>query len=95
MLKTSLFFVAIALIALLLADLEISTLHPWTELSRMAWGVITPDVYLPLEFETCAAQHSGFCRLWYFFCCRAWHRTGFRLPFYPCQVVLRFYPRHP
>ena len=44
MLKTSLFFVAIALIALLLADLEISTLHPWTELSRMAWGVITPDV---------------------------------------------------
>ena len=44
MLKTSLFFVAIALIALLLADLEISTLHPWTELSRMAWGAITPDV---------------------------------------------------
>ncbi len=44
MLRTSLFFVAIALIALLLADLEISTLHPWTELSRMAWGAITPDV---------------------------------------------------
>ena len=44
MLKTSLFFVAIALIALLLADLEVSTLHPWTELSRMAWGIVTPDV---------------------------------------------------
>jgi phosphonate transport system permease protein len=44
MLKASLFFVAIALIALLLADLEISTLHPWTELSRMAWGAVTPDV---------------------------------------------------
>ena len=44
MLKTSLFFVAIALVALLLADLEISTLHPWTELSRMALGAVTPDL---------------------------------------------------
>jgi phosphonate transport system permease protein len=44
MLRTSLVFVAIALIALLLADLEISTLNPWTELSRLAWGAITPDV---------------------------------------------------
>ena len=43
MLKTSLFFVAIALVALLLADLEISTLHPWTELSRMGLGAVTPD----------------------------------------------------
>ena len=67
MLKTSLFFVAIALIALLLADLEISTLHPWTELSRMAWGSDYPGCYLSLEFETCAAQHSGLRLLWYFF----------------------------
>ena len=44
MLRTSLFLAAIALIALLMADLEISTLHPWTELSRMAWGAVTPDL---------------------------------------------------
>ena len=46
MLKVSLFFVAIALIALLLADLEISTLHPWTELSRMAWAQ-SPRMFRP------------------------------------------------
>ena len=44
MLRTSLVFAAIALIAVLLADLEVSTLHPWTELSRLAWGAITPDI---------------------------------------------------
>lgn len=43
MLKTSLFFVAIALLAFLLADLEISTLDPWLEFGRMAKGAVTPD----------------------------------------------------
>jgi phosphonate transport system permease protein len=43
MLKTSLYFVALALIALLLADLNISTSDPWTELGRMASGAVTPD----------------------------------------------------
>ncbi|MDE0298288.1 MAG: ABC transporter permease [Candidatus Poribacteria bacterium] len=43
MLKTSLIFAAIALSALLLADLEISTLDPWLEFGRMAKGAVTPD----------------------------------------------------
>ena len=43
MLKTSLGFVAVALIALLGADLEVLTLSPWDELGRMASGFVTPD----------------------------------------------------
>lgn len=43
MLKTSLLFVAIALVAFLLADLEVSTQDPWLEFGRMAKGVVTPD----------------------------------------------------
>lgn len=43
MLKTSLLFAAIAIIAFLLADLEVSTQDPWLEVGRMAKGVVTPD----------------------------------------------------
>jgi len=43
MLRTSLAFVAVALAALCFADLEITTLHPWVELARMAGGMATPD----------------------------------------------------
>ncbi len=43
MLKASLLFVIIALVALLFADLEISTQDPWIELGRMAKGAVTPD----------------------------------------------------
>ena len=43
MLKTSLLFAAIALVAFLLADLEVSTQDPWLEVGRMAKGVVTPD----------------------------------------------------
>ena len=51
MLKTSLFFVAVAFIAILMADLELSTQHPWTELSHMAWGAVTPNFYAIWEIE--------------------------------------------
>ena len=49
MLRTSLFFLGLAVALLLgVADVEITTLDPWTELSRLAWGALTPDVaYLP------------------------------------------------
>jgi len=36
-------FVAIALICLVFADISITTLDPWSEMERMAWGVVTPD----------------------------------------------------
>lgn len=41
--KVSLAFVGLALACLAVADLSISTLDPWTELQRMAWGLLTPD----------------------------------------------------
>ena len=52
MLKTSLAFVFIALIALFLADVEISTLDPWGEMGRMAVGVVTPDFRALWSYKT-------------------------------------------
>ena len=52
MLKTSLYFVVIALVALLFSDLEISTQNPWIELSYMAWGAVTPDFSAIWEFRS-------------------------------------------
>jgi phosphonate transport system permease protein len=37
--------VVIALACLPFADLEITTLDPWREMGRLAWGVITPDFF--------------------------------------------------
>ncbi len=42
MLRTSLYFTALACAALLLSDISISTLNPWQELGRMGWGMLTP-----------------------------------------------------
>ena len=41
--NTSLAFLAIALVCVLFADLEISTIDPWQEVGRMAMGAVTPD----------------------------------------------------
>ena len=43
MLRTSLGFLALAVVLLFVADIEISTSDPWTEFGRMAWGAVTPD----------------------------------------------------
>ncbi|MEX2616421.1 MAG: ABC transporter permease [Alphaproteobacteria bacterium] len=43
MLRTSLGFLALAVVLLFVADIEISTSDPWTEFGRMARGVVTPD----------------------------------------------------
>ena len=45
MLKVSLIFVGAAGVALFFADIEITTLHPWSELGRMAKGMVTPDLF--------------------------------------------------
>ncbi len=52
MLRTSLVFAAIALLAIWLADLAIATLDPWMELGRMAAGALTPDVAVLWDFKT-------------------------------------------
>ena len=41
--KLALGFVLSAFIAFMFLDTQISTLYPWQELSRMAYGMITPD----------------------------------------------------
>ncbi|PON16136.1 ABC transporter permease [Candidatus Entotheonella serta] len=46
MLRTSLFFLCLAVILLAgFADVEITTLDPWNELSRLAWGALTPQFF--------------------------------------------------
>lgn len=41
--KTSLLFLAAALVCMFFADLEITTRHPWLEIGRMALGAVTPN----------------------------------------------------
>ena len=41
--RTSLVFAAIAVLALFVADIEITTADPWSEFGRMALGALTPD----------------------------------------------------
>jgi len=43
--RTTLFFLAIALVCLLFADIAITTVHPWRELGRLLLGMVTPDFY--------------------------------------------------
>ncbi len=38
-------FVAIALVCLAVADLEITTVDPWAEMARVGFGIITPDFF--------------------------------------------------
>ena len=41
--KVSLWFVVIAMVSFLYADIEVVTLHPWQEMARLGKGLITPD----------------------------------------------------
>jgi phosphonate transport system permease protein len=45
MIRTSLFFVFIAILALMNADISISTYDPWQELSKLALGFTKPDFF--------------------------------------------------
>ena len=52
MLRTSLIFVVIALLALPFTDLEITTSHPWTELGQISLGAIQPDLQSLWQLKT-------------------------------------------
>jgi len=41
--KVSLIFIAVALFCFAFSDIAITTLHPWLEMGRFAYGMITPD----------------------------------------------------
>jgi len=58
--RISLLFVAIALVSLIFADLAITTLDPWTELGRMAWGVVTPDFFAVESIGSAVLQTIAF-----------------------------------
>ena len=47
-LRTSLGFLGLAIFCLAFADIEISAVDPWTEMGRLAWGILTPD-FLAVE----------------------------------------------
>ena len=51
MLRTSLQFVGVALVCLVLADLEVTTLDPWRELQRIGLGFLTPDLPVLYTFR--------------------------------------------
>ena len=41
--RASLGFVGLALICLIFADIEITTIDPWREMGRLGLGIVTPD----------------------------------------------------
>lgn len=41
--RASLGFVAVALVCVVFADLQISAVDPWADLARFGWGLLTPD----------------------------------------------------
>jgi phosphonate transport system permease protein len=43
--RTSFSFLFIALLCLLVADIEVIPVDPWFELGRIGWGLITPDFF--------------------------------------------------
>ncbi len=51
MLRISLYFLAIGVFCLFLADIEISTLNPWLEVQRLLAGVLAPDVTVLYQFR--------------------------------------------
>ena len=59
-LKVSLGFIGIALFCLIFADLTISTLDPWTEMQRMASGLISPDFFAVANIGSVLIQTIAF-----------------------------------
>jgi phosphonate transport system permease protein len=48
--RTAFSFLAIAVVCAIFADIEITTVNPWTELGRMALGIVTPDFLATDDF---------------------------------------------
>ncbi|MFT5448030.1 MAG: phosphonate transport system permease protein [Gammaproteobacteria bacterium] len=65
--NTSLVFLAVAAVCVLFADLQISTLDPWIELSRMGHGLITPDFAATEELFESLVYTIAFALLGVFF----------------------------
>ncbi len=59
-LKVSLGFIAVSIFCLIFADLSITTLDPWTEMQRMAFGLITPDFFAVANIARVIIQTIAF-----------------------------------
>tara|TARA_Y100000588_G_scaffold209540_1_gene223371 strand:- start:1102 stop:2595 length:1494 start_codon:yes stop_codon:yes gene_type:complete len=49
--RASLTLLLIAILCAFVADIEVTTLDPWGELGRMAWGALTPDASVLYTFR--------------------------------------------
>jgi len=58
--RTSLFFVALALVCLAMADIAITTANPWQDLMRFFWGVMTPDFFSSAGLATALLRTLAF-----------------------------------
>ncbi|MGM0569107.1 PhnE/PtxC family ABC transporter permease [Marinobacter sp.] len=58
--RTSLFFVALALVCLALSDIAITTANPWQDLMRFFWGVMTPDFFSSAGLATALLRTLAF-----------------------------------
>ena len=90
MLNTSLIFIGIALAALCFADLEITTLHPWMELSRMLRGMITPDLMTLPEIWRALANTIAFALCGTFLGAAAGAGLSFFFEFTPVRLFCAF-----
>lgn len=50
MLRTSVYFLLVAVFGIICADIHVTTLDPWQELHRLGTGLITPDFFSLPEF---------------------------------------------
>ncbi len=53
-------FIAIAAVCVVFADIAVTTLDPWSELGRMAWGILTPDFLAVESIGTAILQTIAF-----------------------------------
>lgn len=60
MLRTSLYFLLIAGVALFGADISISTFDPWLELQKLGLGLLTPDFFSLPEFWSALVNTVSF-----------------------------------
>ena len=63
MLRTSIYFLVIAIAAFLAADISIFTLDPWLELKRVGLGMLTPDFFSLPEFDRALFNTVSFALL--------------------------------
>ncbi len=60
MLRTSLYFLLIAVFALIGADISVTTLDPWQELQKLGAGLLTPDFFSLPEFWSALVNTVSF-----------------------------------